>query len=192
MAEAVRLRLYQNRGLELWRSPSTGLVSRPGESERGFRIRVQQAAREACDQAVAKLEARYEPKLRALEDRKRRAEMKLAQEKQQASAQTTQSVISIGASLLGMFGGRKTISAANAGRIGTAARAATRLGKERAGISRAEETVESIQAQVDQLSAGFQAELAQLPAFGEDSVETLALKPQKTGIQVQLCALVWM
>lgn len=190
--KSLALWLYQNRGLELWRSPTTGLVSRPGESERDFRIRVQQAAREARDQAVAKLEARYEPKLRVLEDRKRRAEMKVAQEKQQASAQTMQSVISIGASLLGMFGGRKTISAANAGRVGTAARAATRLGKERADIARAEETVESIQAQIDELSADFQAEVDRLPAFGEESFETLALKPQKTGIQVQLCALVWM
>jgi len=184
--------LYQNRALSLWRSPSTGLVAKPGESERDFRIRVQQAARELRDQQVAKLEAKYEPKLRALEERRRRAELKVAQEKQQASAQSMQSMISIGASLLGMFAGRKTISAASVGRIGTAARAATRLQKERSDVAMAAETVESIQAQIEALSAQLQAEAAALPQYGEESFDTIQLKPQKTGIQVQLCALVWM
>ncbi len=184
--------LYQNRALELLRSPSTGLVARPGENERDFRIRVQQAARELRDQQIAKLEDKYEPKLRTLEERKRRAEMKVAQEKQQASAQTMHTMISVGASLLGMFAGRKTISASNVGRLGTAARAATRLGKERSDIAMASETVESVQAQINELSAELQREVDSLPAYGEEAFETVRLKPQKTGIQVQLCALVWM
>jgi Tfp pilus assembly protein PilN len=103
-----------------------------------------------------------------------------------------QSMISIGASLLGMFAGRKTISAASVGRIGTAARAATRLQKERSDVAMAAETVESIQAQIEALSAQLQAEAAALPQYGEESFDTIQLKPQKTGIQVQLCALVWM
>jgi hypothetical protein len=183
--------LYQNRALELLRSPSTGLVARPGESERDFRIRVQQAARELRDQQIAKLEAKYEPKLRTLEERKRRAQMKVAQEKQQASAQTMHTMISVGASLLGMFAGRKTISASNVGRLGTAARAATRLGKERSDVAMASETVEAVQAQIDELSAELQREVDSLPQFGEEQFDTVRLKPQKTGIQVQLCALVW-
>ncbi len=184
--------LYQNRALELLRSPSTGLVARPGENERDFRIRVQQAARELRDQQIAKLEAKYAPKLRALEERKRRAELRVAQERQQASAQTLHTMISVGASLLGMFAGRKTVSAANVGRLGTAARAATRLGKERSDIALASETVESVQAQIDQLSAEFQREVDSLPQYGEESFESIRLNPRKTGIQVQLCALVWM
>lgn len=188
----LALWLYQNRALELLRSPSTGLVARPGENERDFRIRAQQAARELRDQQIARLEAKYAPKLRALEERKRRAEMKVAQEKQQASAQTMHTVISVGATLLGMFGGRKTISAAKVGRLGAAARAATRLGKERSDIALASETVESVEAQISELSAEFQREANSLPQYGEEAFETLRLKPQKTGIQVQLCALVWM
>ncbi len=183
--------LYQNRALELLRSPSTGLASRPGESERDFRIRVQQAAREMRDQQIAKLEAKYEPKLRTLEERKRRAEMKVAQEKQQASAQAMHTMISVGASLLGMFAGRKTISASNVGRLGTAARAATRLGKERSDVAMASETVEAVQAQINELSAQLQREADSLPQFGEEEFETVRLKPLKTGIQIQTCALVW-
>ncbi len=184
--------LYQNRALELLRSPSTGLVARPGESERDFRIRVQQAARELRDQQVAKLEAKYAPKLRTLEERRRRAEMKVAQEKQQATAQTLNMGISVVTSFLGMFGGRKTISASTVGRLGTAARAATRLGKERSDVAMAAETVESVQAQINELSAEFQREVDSLPQYGEEAFETLRLKPQKTAVQVQLCALVWM
>ncbi len=183
--------LYQNRALELLRSPSTGLAARPGESERDFRIRVQQAAREMRDQQIAKLEAKYEPKLRNLEERKRRAEMKVAQEKQQASAQAMHTMISVGASLLGMFAGRKTISASNVGRLGTAARAATRLGKERSDVAMASESVEAVQAQINELSAQLQREVDSLPQIGEEEFETVRLKPLKTGIQIQTCALVW-
>ena len=183
--------LYQNRALELLRSPSIGLVARPGESERDFRIRVQQAAREMRDREMAKITDKYESRRKALLEKIRSEELKLAQEKQQASAQTMQTMISVGASLLGMFAGRKTISASNVGRLGTAARAATRLGKERSDVAMASETVEAVQAQINELSAQLQREVDSLPQIGEEEFETVRLKPLKTGIQIQTCALVW-
>lgn len=184
--------LYQTQALELLRSPSTGEVSRLGESERDFRIRTQQSAREARDAQVEKLRAKYAPKAQVLEDRLRRAQMKVEQEKQQAQAQTLSSVLSIGTSLLGAFMGRKTISAANVGRIGTAARAATRIGKERGDVGLAEGSVEAIQQQLQDLEAQLQAEIDSLPVPGEETLEKVTVKPKKTGISVQLCALAWM
>jgi hypothetical protein len=184
--------LYQTQSLELLRSPSTGDVSRLGESERDFRIRTQQSAREARDAQVEKLRAQYAPKAQMFEDRLRRAQVKLEQEKQQAQAQTLSSVLSIGTSLLGAFMGRKTISAANVGRIGTAARAATRIGKERGDVGLAEGSVEAIQQQLQDLEAQRQAEIDAIPMPGEETLEKVTVKPKKTGISVQLCALAWM
>ncbi|HEY8410481.1 MAG TPA: hypothetical protein VIK76_03735, partial [Pyrinomonadaceae bacterium] len=98
--------LYQNQRLELFESPSLDLASNPGESERDFRVRLQQLAREQRDQAVEKLRQKYEPKFAQLEDRKRRAEQAVAREAEQAKHQKLQTAISFGATLLSSFMGR--------------------------------------------------------------------------------------
>ncbi|WP_321476779.1 helicase HerA domain-containing protein [uncultured Paludibaculum sp.] len=184
--------LYQNQTLELMRSPSTGEVSRIGEPERDFRLRIQQAAREARDEQTQDLRARYAPKIQTLSDRLQRAQLKLEQEKQQASAQTLSSVLSIGTSILGAFMGRKTISSANVNRIGTAARAATRIGKERGDVGLATDSVENVQAQLQALNQQLEEEIASIPEVANEEFGSVTVKPKKTGIQVQLISLVWM
>ncbi|MBI5087284.1 MAG: DUF87 domain-containing protein [Acidobacteria bacterium] len=184
--------VYQTQTLDLLRSPSTGEVSKLGESERDFRLRSQQAAREARDAQVENLRAKYAPKLRTLNEKLQRAQLKLEQEKQQASAQTISSVLSIGTSILGAFMGRKTISAANINRIGSAARSATRIGKERGDVGLAEGSIESIQQQLQELDLLLQEEIAAIPEPAAEELEKVTVKPKKTGISVQLVSLVWM
>jgi len=184
--------LYQTQSLELFRSPTSGEVSKLGESERDFRLRTQHASREARDAQVEDLRARYAPKLQTLQDRLLRAQQKVEQEKQQASSATLTSVLSIGTSILGAFMGRKTISAANLNRIGTAARAATKIGKERGDVGLAEESVGAIQARIQDLETQLQDEIAAIPEISNEQLETVTVKAKKTGIEVKLVALVWM
>ncbi len=184
--------LYQTQSLELFRSPSTGEVSKLGETERDFRVRTQHSAREARDEQVQNLRTQYAPKLRVLNDRLQRAQVKLEQEKQQATSQTVQSVLSIGTSILGAFMGRKTLSATNINRMGSAARAATRIGKERGDVGLAENSVGSITEQIHDLESQLQAEIDAIPLPAEEALEKVAVKAKKTNINVQLCALAWM
>jgi hypothetical protein len=58
--------LYRTRRLELLKSPSTGMVSSPGESERDFRIRLQTAAHEKRDAVVQKVRQSYAPRIARL------------------------------------------------------------------------------------------------------------------------------
>ncbi len=183
--------LYQTQAIELWKCSSTGLVSKPGESEGDFRIRVQQAARELRDVQAEKLRQKYAPKLQTLNDRLFRAQQKIEVEKQQASSQKMQSMLTIGTSLLGAFLGRKTVSAANVGRIGTAARSMSKIGKESSDVGRAEDSAELIQQQIKDLEAQFQADVDALPAVGAETLESVSVKAKKTGINVQLTALGW-
>lgn len=185
--------LYQTQTVELYKSKLTGEVSKPGETEGDFRIRVQQRARELRDEQAEKLRQKYAPKMQTLNDRLFRAQQKVEVEKQQASAQKMQSMLTIGTSLLGAFLGRKTVSAANVGRIGTAARSMGRIGKENADVGRAEESAEMIQQQIKDLEAQFQSDVNALPGAEavNEALETLAVKAKKTGINVQLTALGW-
>src|SRR6185295_557742 len=102
--------IYRNQKLELLESPGLKTASNPGESERDFRVRLQQRARELRDEAAEKLKQKYAPKIAALQEKKRRAEQKVELEAEQAKGQKLQTAISFGTTLLSSFMGRKAIS----------------------------------------------------------------------------------
>jgi len=183
--------LYRTQTLEVYHSPVFKVFSKPGETERDFRIRLQQASREERDQALEKLRKKYAPKITALRERIRRAEQTLARESEQVKHQGLQTVISIGATLLGAFLGRKTVSTSSIGRATTAARGAGRVLKERQDVGRAEENVQALQQQLADLEASFEAEAEALSPPLAESVETITVKPAKQHILVKRVALAW-
>jgi len=186
--------LFRTQKLSLLKSPSTGQVSNPEESERDFRVRLQQSGREQRDKVADALRRKYAPKITAVQERVRRAEQQ--KEKQQAEARSSQmqAAISVGASILGAFLGRKTISAANVGRATTAIRGAGRVLKESQDVSFAEENVAVLQQQLAELEAQFKAESDALAAASDPLQETLepvTLKPAKANIAVKMVTLAW-
>ena len=61
--------------------------------------------------------------------------------------------MSMGASILGAFLGRKTLSAGNIGRVTTAARSASRIGRESEDVERANENLDVLQQRLRTLEA---------------------------------------
>jgi hypothetical protein len=186
--------LFRTRKVELFKSPSTKDVSKPGESERDFRVRLQQTGREQRDKGAETLRQKYASKIATLQDRIRRAE--LAKEKQQAESRSSQvqAAISVGASILGAFLGRKTISASNIGRATTAVRSAGRVMKESKDVGAAEENVAALQQQLADLEAQFKSESDLLAAATDplnEKLETISIKPTKANIAVKLVTLAW-
>jgi hypothetical protein len=186
--------LLRGRQLQLFRCGSLKETSKPGESERDFRVRLQQASREQRDAAVEKLRQKYAPKMTTLQDRIRRAQQAVEREQEQASASKWQTAISVGSTLLGAFLGRKALSAGTIGRATTAARGASRTYKESQDVSRAGENVEAIQQQLNDLQAQFDAESAQVAQQCDpqtEELETITLKPKKTNITLRSLVLAW-
>jgi hypothetical protein len=185
--------LVANQTLELLVSDATGEVSHPDESERDFRARLQQSAREVRDEAVDALRKRYAPKIARLEERLGRAKMARDREAEQASSQKVQTGISIGATLLGALLGRRTVSGA-LGRATTAARGVGRSMKESSDIARAEESIGALQQQRDRLEQELLAETAAIEARTDPGLQSLGrvvLKAKKSDVKVALVALVW-
>jgi len=185
--------IVQSRPLTLLRSPSTGLVMRPGESERDFRARVSQAAHEARDAETGRLRKRYAPRIAALQERLRRAEQAVERERREAAQSQLQSAISIGATLIGAFLGRKAVSASTLGRATTAARGVSRVLKDRQDIARAGETVEALREQLAALEAEFRAEVDGLAATDptREVFEQVPVRAARSGVGVRLVALGW-
>ena len=186
--------LFRSEKVELYKSPSSQEISKPGESERDFRLRLVQSGREHRDRAAERLRLKYAPKIAALQERIRRAEQRKVRQQTEARHSQLQAAISVGASILGAFLGRKTISATNIGRATTAVRSAGRVIKESQDVGQAEETLVVLQQQLADLETQFQSESGLLAASADplsERLERLTLRPAKANISVKLLALVW-
>ena len=185
--------LYASQTLDLMKAARSGIVSRPGESERDFRIRLQQALREARDEAVEKLRQKYAPKIAAAQERLRRAQQATDRESGQAHAQGLQTAISFGAAFLTAAFGRK-VGLSTLGRATTAVRGVGRSIKEAQDIGRAKETVETVEQQVQQLEEELRTETAAIEGqfnAASEPLEPHSVRLKKTNISVRLVALVW-
>jgi hypothetical protein len=183
--------VYGAQKLELFKSTGSGLISNVDESERDFRVRVSQAAREGRDAAVEKLRTKYAPKLATLQERIRKAEQAVEAQEAQAKQAQFSTVVSVGATLLSAFVGRKGSAL---GKASSAAKGVGRAMQEGGDVGRAKETVAALQQQLAQLEEQFKTESEALAASSDgqtEALETLALKPKKTNISVQLVALAW-
>lgn len=186
--------LYRTRQLELLQSPSLKQYSNPGESERDFRVRLQQNAREQRDDATEKLRQKYAAKMTTLEDQVRRAQQAVDREAEQAKQQKMQTAVSVGATLLSAFVGRKAVSYSSLGRATTAVRGASRIMKESQDIKRAQETVASYQQRMQELEASLKAEADELAAKSDpmtEELEKVVVRLAKKDIGVRLVTLVW-
>jgi hypothetical protein len=171
-----------------------GLTSQAGESERDFRIRAQNAQREARDAEVEDLRRRFAEKRARLEERVRRAEQGVSREQEQASAAKVQTAVSMGATVLGALLGRKTFSATTLGRATTAARGVGRASKEQEDVARARENVEAAKKALEELDATIAEETAAIAArfdAAAASLETVSVAPKRGQVLVQSVALGW-
>lgn len=187
--------LYGSQRLDLLQSPSLKVVSNPGEDERDFRIRLSQLAREHRDELAEALRKKYAPKIAALQERLRKAEAAREKQEEQAKKAKLDTALSVGATLLSAFTGRKVLSQSNISKARSAMRGVTKSADESQDVKRAEETVEAVKAQLAALQAEFEAEMAALQEKIDpltEPLETFSLKPKKTDIQVQLVTLAWL
>ena len=186
--------VYRNQTLEIWKSPALKVTSNSDESERDFRLRIQQLTRETRDVKTETLRKKYAKKMARLEDRIRRAEQSVEREEEQAKQQKFQTVISLGTTLLSAFLGRKAVSRSSMGKAATTIRGMSRSRKESQDIERAEENVQALKQQLTDLEAEFTQEAedlaSQLQAQTE-TLETIAIRPKKSNITVELLGLGW-
>ncbi len=186
--------LYRNRHLELFRSPSLGLISEPGESESDFRVRLAELGREKRDALAEKLRDKYAKKVARLEERIRKSTMALEREKEQVSHQSVQTAISLGTTLLSAFLGRKAFSRSTLGRATTTARGIGRRSREKQDVERARRDLAAQKEQLDDLNRELESELDELEDRTDalsEKLETIALRPRKSDVKVRLVSLAW-
>jgi hypothetical protein len=181
--------LYHNSSLTLLHSPVLKAYSQPDESEREFRMRLQQAAREERDAEVDEVSARYEKRLGQLQDRLRRAEAALATKEADVTARKRETVVSVGESVVGMFLGRRSTRVASRA---MSKHRQTTLAKIK--LEEAEANVEALQQDVKELEGELQEQVAAVRDRWEEALvefEEVPIKPRRTDVQINLFGLAW-
>jgi hypothetical protein len=187
--------LYQTRSLNLWECREFKQISEIGESEGDFRGRLAHLLHEKRDLDVEKLRKQYAPKLARMQERLRKAQVRVEREKAQYGQQKVQTAVSVGATLIGAIFGRKTLSTGTIGRATTSMRGAGRVAREKQDIARAQREVQVVHDKLIALEEDFQAEIADLKMElkPEDLIlDQLMVRPRKTDIVISRFALVWM
>jgi hypothetical protein len=192
--DAFQNYVFRTQKLELFKSALSNQTSKPNETERDFRARLMLASREDKDGQAAKLREKYTEKIQSLQERARRYELQLEREKEQAAHQKINTAISIGATLIGAFLGRKAISSSTVTRAGTAARSASRAMEEEGDVQRAKENLEQINREIEDLDAQFKEEISAYESKSDiatEKFETVSVWPKKGSLTIELMALVW-
>lgn len=193
--KALTLWVRQNRALSVMTVPTLKLYSQPNETESQFRQRISVTIHEARDAEIDKLRTQIGKKLASLENKLLKAEAKVEKEQAQASGKTMDAIISAGTTIFSAFLGRKTVSATNARRLGSALRKAKGAMSERDDIALAQQQVETIQADIDELSKQFeteQAKLAEQYDINNVALETKEIYPKASGVEVVAFGVAWL
>lgn len=189
--------LSRTQRLDLWRHVSTGTVSRPGEDERAFRIRLAEVVRSTRGAAIDKVRARYASKLDSAGEKVRKLELSLGKEQQDVSQHRVQAGLStastLGSAVLGaIFGRRGGLTAGTLGKASTAAKGWARGSKEAEDVKRAEQNLDAARQALADLEAEVTAAIDAIDdAPSVESLDTLSLAPKRGGVHVHLVALVW-
>jgi hypothetical protein len=177
--------------LNLLRSPALKATSQAGESERDFRIRLQQLWREQRDEQADALKKKYASRIATLEERVRKADAAVEREQQQTQQSQFNAAASIGGKILGAFLGGSRRGLGSLGNVGSSV---GRIQKEAGDVERAQETAAAARAQLEQLEAEFQQDLAAIEggydALTED-LEQVPITPKQSDIHVHFVGLAW-
>ncbi len=183
--------LYREQAFSLFYNPELKLYSEPNESERDFRIRAQQLAREKRDEEVAKLRKAFERQLDRLEDRLAREQLELTEDQAKYQARKQEELISAGETvvgLLGILGSRRRTG------LSKAATKRRLTAQAKADIEESEAEIARLKEETEALQRSFEEEAT---AIGDkwtamlEEVETTAVRPRRQDVNVQIVALAW-
>jgi hypothetical protein len=154
--------IYRNNKLVLFKNTALKLTSKQDESIKDFKVRIQDRLNEKIDEELEKLQAKFQKTEDSLEKKLDKLLVKLEKEKNQASAKTTNTLISIGTSILGAFFGKSVLSKTNIGKVASSARGASSILKERSDIKFVEEDIEDLSTEIEELKDELEVQIEKI------------------------------
>lgn len=186
--------LYQNQTLDLFEAPEMKQISKENETEEQFRSRLVSENKGKIDEEIRKIKDKYQSKIETLKERLERAKQKAEARKSKAYLQIWDTFLAFLTTVLGALLGKNKLTKGSINQAGTSLRKAGRITKEQQYASRAEESVEAIQNQLEDLETTMNDEVTQISANGDPqkiNIEKVSLRPRKGDISIETVAILW-
>jgi hypothetical protein len=194
----LRDHLTGNLELEIERNVELGLFSRPGESPDDFAARCRSAAQERGDTAIAALREKYEAKAIRLRDQIEAAEDRVSVLEAEADAKRDSELFSTAGTVLGgLLSGKRSAGSMLGDLLGDAGTAARRRGTTTASnrrVDAAENKVQRLLAQYDELEADAEREVERIAATcraAASAIEPMRIGLERSDVKVTQLSLAW-
>ncbi len=187
-------RIYKNNVLILYKNKPLKLLSKQNESLEDFKIRIQDRLNENIDEEVEKLQIKFQRDEKRLENKLNDLYVKLEREKDQATAKTTDTLISIGSSILGAFFGKSSSNRTNIGRAASGIKNATKVLKERKDVKFVESEIEEVSNEISSLNQKLKIEIEKIKEafnFNNYEIEEEKVKLRRKDIYNVSISLLW-
>ncbi|MCG3657761.1 ATP-binding protein [Aliarcobacter butzleri] len=186
--------IYRSSKLTLYKNEFLKITSKQTESLNDFKIRLQDRLNEKIDLEVEKLKVKFVKENDSIETKLSKLYEKLQKEEIQATSTTTDTIISIGTSLLGAFFGNSVINKTNIGKVATSAKGASKILKERNDVKQVENEILELQQQKETLKTLLENEIEKINLANQSSnfpIEEIFIKPKRSDIYNTKLVLLW-
>ena len=185
--------VYRNFKLTLYKNDTLKISSKQYESLDDFKIRIQDRLNEQIDEKIENLKQKFEKENTLLEQKISKLFEKLEKEEQDAASATTNSIISIGTSILGAFFGKSTKTAI-VSKVATSSRGVSKALKERSDIKTVQGEIDALQSLQDGLEEKLKIEIEKINDefnISKYTIEEFFIKPKRTDIYDIKIELLW-
>ena len=185
--------VYRNFKLTLYKNDTLKISSKQYESLDDFKIRIQDRLNEQIDEKIENLKQKFEKENTLLEQKISKLFEKLKKEEQDAISATTNSIISIGTSILGAFFG-KSSKTAIVSKVATSSRGVSKALKERSDIKTVQGEIDALQSLQDGLEEKLKIEIEKINDefnISKYTIEEFFIKPKRTDIYDIKIELLW-
>ena len=185
--------VYRNFKLTLYKNDTLKISSKQYESLDDFKIRIQDRLNEQIDEKIENLKQKFEKENTLLEQKISKLFEKLKKEEQDSISATTNSIISIGTSILGAFFG-KSSKTAIVSKVATSSRGVSKALKERSDIKSVQGEIDALQSLQDGLEEKLKIEIEKINDefnISKYTIEEFFIKPKRTDIYDIKIELLW-
>ena len=185
--------VYRNFKLTLYKNDTLKISSKQYESLDDFKIRIQDRLNEQIDEKIENLKQKFEKENTLLEQKISKLFEKLKKEEQDSISATTNSIISIGTSILGAFFG-KSSKTAIISKVATSSRGVSKALKERSDIKTVQGEIDDLQSLQDGLEEKLKIEIEKINDefnISKYTIEEFFIKPKRTDIYDIKIELLW-
>lgn len=181
--------IFHGAGLKIPSNPALKIFATPGTSEAEFHSQCSEAADEAADIEVRKLEKKYKTKIKRIKDRLTKEQRELAEDQADLGSRKVEEFATLAENVFSLFSGSRSTR-----RISTSLTKRRMTSKAKADVEESQEVIEDFMQELDDLQAELAQEIDEIHDRWDRvalEVEETVIAPFKKNIRVDLFGVAW-